>query len=191
MSSIKVVFVGASAGGVQALKTLFRQLDGRFHLPMVVVQHLPQDSTVDPGLVFSGRSKLIFIEAADKVVMQPGYVYFAPPGYHLLIESDHSFGLTQDDPVHFARPSIDVTFMSGAEVFGAGACGVVLTGANPDGADGLKRIGDAGGFTIVQDPEEAESSMMPLSAIEIAKPKFVGRLSAIAEKLITLQGRAG
>lgn len=191
MSAVKAVFVGASAGGVQALKTLFQNLNGRFQLPMIVVQHLPQDSTVDPALVFSSRSKLIFVEAGDKMKIESGHVYFAPPGYHLLIESDHSFGLTQDEPVHFARPSIDVTLFSAAEVFGSHACGVILTGANPDGADGLKAIGDVGGFTIVQEPEEAEASMMPLSAIRIANPKFVGRIAAIAEKLISLQGRAG
>jgi len=191
MTSIKAVFIGASAGGIQALKTLFYHLNGEFQLPIIVVQHLPQDSNIDPALVFSNRSKMFFVEAADKVRIQRGHVYFAPAGYHLLIESDFSFGLTQDEPVHFARPSIDVTFMSAAEVFGRRACGVVLTGANPDGADGLKQIGEAGGFTIVQDPDEAETTMMPLSAIRIAQPKFIGRLPAIAEKLISLQGWTG
>ena len=95
--------------------------------------------------------------------LEDGHIYVAPPDYHTLIEPGH-FALSTEAPVRFSRPSIDVTFTSAADAYGHRAVGVVLTGANADGAEGLRRISDRGGLAIVQDPATAESPMMPAAA---------------------------
>ncbi len=112
-------------------------------------------------------------EAADKQAIEPGTVYFAPSGYHLLVENDMSFSLSCDPREHFSRPSIDVMMDSAADAWGPGLAGVLLTGANEDGAAGLSRVGKAGGLTVVQDPAEAQSSTMPQAAIDLKSPDFV------------------
>jgi len=103
--------------------------------------------------------------ADEKELILPGRVYIAPPNYHLMIEEDRTFSLSIDEPVNFARPSIDVLFETAAEVYGQGLIGVILTGANDDGSFGLKRIKDHGGLCIVQHPDTAEVEAMPRSAI--------------------------
>lgn len=105
-------------------------------------------------------------EADEKEEIENGVVYFAPPNYHLLIERDHTFSLSADRRVNFARPSVDVLFESAANAYGSELIGVILTGANNDGARGLKKIKDMGGLTIVQDPASAEARYMPEAAIE-------------------------
>jgi two-component system chemotaxis response regulator CheB len=189
MRPIEAVFIGASAGGITALQMLTREMDD-FPLPVVVVQHLPPDAQIEPQLVFGSHTKLPVSEAEDKEQIADHHIYFAPPGYHLLIERDHSFSLSQDDPVQFARPSIDVLFESAAVVYGAGACGIILTGANADGAEGLNTIHSQGGYTMVQDPSSAEVSMMPASALARFQPDFVGNLRAIGQRLLLLYQEA-
>ena len=117
--------------------------------------------------------------------IKAGNAYFAPAGYHVLIEKDGCFALSQDEPVNFARPSIDVTFSSVAEALGRRCCGVLLTGSNSDGARGLKEISDAGGFTFVQDPKLSEYSTMPEAALELFKPSGVASVPGIAAKVVS------
>ncbi len=185
-----LILVGASAGGVTAIQKLLSHLPVDFQIPIVFVQHLPSDSLIDPALIFNHHFKGTICEANDKMPIEPYHAYFAPPGYHLLIERDLSFSLTQDDPVHFARPSIDVLFESAAHNLGPRACAALLTGANSDGAVGLKGIQEFGGFTMVQDPKTAEAMMMPRSALDIMEPGFVGSLQEIAHAIIELTGKA-
>ena len=109
-----------------------------------------------------------------------------PANYHLLLESDKTFSLTVDEKVNYSRPSIDVTFKSVADVFGEKLIGIILTGANSDGAMGLKTIKDKGGITIVQDPLTAESAVMPQSAIRACDPDYVLPLDEIASVLIEI-----
>lgn len=184
---ISTVVIGASAGGVTAVQRLFRALDSSFEIPFVVVQHLPPDAAFSTPLVFGMNPHIKFEEAVDKTPIEPSHAYFAPPAYHLLIERDRSLALSQDAPVHHARPSIDVTFESAAEAIGSSVCGILLTGANSDGAAGLKRIADVGGYTIVQSLEDAEVSTMPGSALRLFKPSFVGSIEEIAQKLLELK----
>lgn len=188
MKMPKLVVLGASAGGVTAIQHLLSRLPAEFRIPLVVVQHLPADAQIDPALVFSGaaNSARKILEATDKMSLMPSSVYFAPPGYHLLLERDLSVSLSQDELVHFARPSIDVTFESAADAFGDEACGILLTGANADGASGLQEMHAAGAITFVQDPTEAESRAMPAAALALFKPSFVGTIEAIAGKLLTI-----
>lgn len=186
MREIKAIFIGASAGGISAIQHLLSALDEHFQIPIIIAQHLPADVSLRPSLIFGTKSKAIVSEALEKSKIEKNHIYFAPPGYHLLIEKDFTFSLSQDEPVQHARPSIDVLFEAAARVYGAKACGVLLTGANADGAEGMRCLQDEGAITLVQDPSEAEVPAMPISAIQIIKPDLVGKLAEIARKLCTL-----
>ena len=162
--AFEIVCIGASYGGLSALQVLLPSLAEDFPLPVVIVQHRKKDS--DDGLCefLRKRSRLPLIEPNDKEKVEPGRVYLAPRDYHLLIEKS-IFALSTDAPVAHARPSIDVLFESAAEVYKERAVGVILTGANRDGARGLARIKSFGGFVVVQDPASAESRTMPEAAV--------------------------
>jgi two-component system chemotaxis response regulator CheB len=183
MNPVRVICVGASAGGITAVQRLLNGLPKLFSLPLVVVQHLHPSTELDVDLVYGRGFSGKVLEARDKMPLEGGTAYFAPPTYHLLIEKDLSLSLSQDEPVNFSRPSIDVLFESAAWAVGDGACGVLLTGANHDGAAGLRQIKDLGGVTIVQDPEEAEVPYMPNAAIELQRPDFILKIDDIAAKL--------
>lgn len=186
MSQIKAIFIGASAGGVTAVQKLLLALKGDLLLPIVVVQHIPPNVKLNPNLIYKTNVQLYLQEVEEKTPLLNNHVYFAPPGFHLLIEKDHTFSLSQDAPVHHARPSIDVLFESAAIAYGSAVCGVILTGANQDGANGLAAIQGEGGMTIVQDPDEAETPFMPLSALEKIKPSFICSIEEIAQKISNL-----
>ncbi len=177
-----IVVVGASRGGLNALQTLLSGLTPGFPLPLVIVQHRGADS--ESGLPeFLGQwSKLPIKEPEDKEPVQAGYVYLAPLHYHLLIEN-RSFALSTDSPVAYARPSIDVLFESAADEYEDRAIGVILTGANRDGARGLKKIKDFGGLTIVEDPASAACREMPEAAVAATAVDWVLPLAEIAPRL--------
>ena len=160
----EIVVIGASYGGLSALQALLPQLAPEFPLPVVIAQHRKKDG--DDGLCefLRKRSPLPLTEPNDKEVVEGGRVYLAPRDYHLLIEKS-IFALSTESPVAFARPSIDVLFESAAEVYQKRAIGVILTGANRDGARGLAKIKSFGGLTVVEDPQSAESPAMPEAAI--------------------------
>ena len=125
-------------------------------------------------------------QAEEKESIQGGTVYIAPPNYHLLIEDDHTFSLSVDNAVNYARPSIDVLFESAADVYGSDLIGVILTGNNDDGSQGLKKIKRNGGLTIVQTPESAEADGMPQAALEAVIPEYMLSLEAIGPLLNAL-----
>lgn len=180
----ELVVIGASAGGIAALTELLSALPAGYSLPTVVVQHLHplQDSSFVEYL--NRESVLTIKEADEKEAIEAGHAYFAPPNYHLLIEDDRTFSLSVDQRVNYARPAIDVLFESAADVYGAGVIGVILTGANDDGAQGLRSIQESGGLTIVQDPETAETPVMPRAAIAATRADHILTLPQIAELLI-------
>ena len=137
---IEAIVIGASAGGIDALEIILTSLPESFSLPIIVVLHLPPD---DPSIlpqVFSHKIKMKVLEANEKELLNAGTVYFAPPAHHLLIEKNKTFSLTVESPVFFSRPSIDILFKSAADVYGKALVGILLTGANQDGALGLKKI---------------------------------------------------
>jgi two-component system chemotaxis response regulator CheB len=181
--SIEAVVIGASAGGVQALLTLFSGLPADFRLPIVVVLHLPEDRDSKLADIFQNRLPIPVREAADKESIAPGTLYFAGPGYLLSVERDRTFSLSGEEPVHYSRPSIDVLMESAADAYGARLAGIVLTGANIDGAAGLAKIGQQGGFTVVQDPAEAQASTMPEAAIRKRQPHLILTLDGIRSLL--------
>jgi two-component system chemotaxis response regulator CheB len=177
--AFEIVCIGASYGGLSALQTVLPELASDFPLPVVVVQHRKRDG--DDGLCeyLRKRSRLPLIEPNDKEKVEPGHVYLAPRDYHLLIEKS-IFALSTESPVGFARPSIDVTFSSAADVYMDRVVGVILTGANADGARGLARIKSLGGLALVQDPQSAESRAMPEAAIAATSVDRVLPLTEIA-----------
>ncbi len=180
------VVIGASAGGIDALFVLFEGLPPGFRLPILVVLHLPDDHDSRLAGVFSRRLGLVAQEARPGAPAEPGMLHFAPPGYHLLVEADHRFSLSCDPPVLYSRPSVDVLMEACADAWGARLAGMVLTGANPDGAAGLARIRQAGGLTAVQDPADAQHPVMPEAAIRAAGPDFVLPLTGLRSLLRTL-----
>lgn len=180
-----LIVIGASAGGVTAIRTLLHHLPETFRVPILVVQHLPADAQIDPKLVFHFAGHEI-AEARDKLPIEARSVYFAPPGYHTLVERELTLALSQDEPLHHARPAIDVTFESAALALGERLCGVLLTGANADGALGLLEIANSGGTVMVQCLEEAEVPMMPAAALKLLTPNVTGDLKTIARALVQL-----
>jgi two-component system, chemotaxis family, protein-glutamate methylesterase/glutaminase len=178
--------MGVSAGGLQTLKTILPALPADFPLPLAIVQHVGPDS--DSFLVdyLDELSAITIKEAEDKEPLSAGHAYFAPPGYHLLIELDRTFSLSVDERVNFARPSVDVLFDSAADVYGQALIGVVLTGANSDGAQGLKTIKARGGLAIAQNPRTAAMPTMPEAAIAAAKVDHICDPGMIASLLTRL-----
>jgi len=181
--------MGASTGGLDALSRIFAGLRHQFPLPIVVVQHTHPSTDMEFMVQYlNGISSLPVKEAQDKELIIDGMVYLAPPDYHLLVNRDGSFGLNVDAKVNFSRPSIDMLFESAADAFGPELIGIILTGANSDGADGLVAIKVNGGLTIAQDPQEAEIDIMPCAAINRGCIDQVLCLHDITELLNTLEG---
>lgn len=164
-ADLEAVVIGVSAGAVEALGTLLPSLKPGFRLPIIIVVHLPPDRRSAMAELFRIKCALDVREAEDKEEIVAGTIYFAPPDYHLLVEADKIFSLSCDAPVLFSRPSIDVLFESAADAYGPRLIGIVLTGANGDGARGLKAIIDAGGQGLVQTPSSAFASAMPEAAL--------------------------
>ncbi|HVF41237.1 MAG TPA: chemotaxis protein CheB [Gemmatimonadaceae bacterium] len=177
-----IVVVGASWGGLAALSRLIGGLPADFGLPMVVVQHRSRHADNLLAVLLQDISALPVLDVEDKESLDPGRVYIAPANYHLLVE-DGYLSLTTDALVKFSRPSIDVTFTSAADAYLNRAVGVVLTGANDDGARGLRYIVDRGGQAIVQDPATAESPVMPEAARRAVPEAAVLPLEEIAVHL--------
>jgi two-component system chemotaxis response regulator CheB len=167
------VVIGTSTGGTEVLLQILTELSPVFPLPILIVQHL-HPSQDKATIIESHENCTIPIkEAEEKERIKPGQVYIAPPNYHLLVEDDHSISLSIDAKVNFARPSIDVLFKSALDVYQQHLIGIVLTGANHDGAQGLYAISHKGGMTIVQDPETAIAPAMPMAAIAATKVQYI------------------
>jgi len=180
-----LVVVGTSWGGLAALKTLVGALPASFRMAVTLVQHRHKDSDHVLRALLQERSHLNVCEVEDKMPIEEGHIYVAPPDYHTLIEPGH-FALSTEAPVRFSRPSIDVTFNSAADAYGHRVVGVVLTGANNDGASGLRRISDLGGLALIQDPQTAESPTMPAAAQKAVPRARVMSLPRIGDYLATL-----
>jgi len=182
----EAIVIGVSSGGMSAMKIMFSLLPKDFNTPIIIVQHLNARSDSQWIKLLNKQSNLNIKEADEKETIEAGNIYVAPPNYHLLIEKDKTFSLTIDERVNFARPSIDVLFESAAEAYRNKLIGIVLTGSNNDGTNGIKRIKELGGFTIVQNPKTAESDYMPRSAINAIEPDYILPLENIVELLIKM-----
>ena len=183
-----VVVVGTSWGGLAALRELFTSLPPEYDIPTVLVQHRHRDSDALLARFLQDFTSLAVCEAEDKQPLQAGRVFIAPSNYHTLVEAGH-LALSVDAPVHYSRPSIDVTMTSAADSYGHRVVGVVLTGANDDGTRGLRRIADVGGMAVVQDPQSAEIATMPRAALDAVPTARVFTLARLAQFLGALPSK--
>jgi two-component system chemotaxis response regulator CheB len=182
-----IIVIGASMGGLQALSQIVSSLPPDYSLPVIIVQHRNEESK-DLVSCLQQHTPLTVREPEDKEPILCGTIYVAPPGYHLMLERMF-FELSTEGRVRYSRPSIDVLFSSAAENFGKATIGIILTGANQDGAEGLKRIKQRGGFTIVQDPATAQMAIMPKAALETGKADLVLHLSEIGPYLADITSK--
>ena len=182
----KLIIIGGSSGSLDALLVLLPALKKNFSIPILLVIH--RSNTIDNGLVavLSARISLKIKEADEKEPLLPGWIYLAPPDYHVLLETDGTLSLDASEKVHYCRPSIDVSFTSAAHVYKNNCTAVLLSGANADGATAMKLIKEYGGRTIVQEPAEALVNYMPLQAIQLAVAGEVLPAAGIAALLNTI-----
>jgi len=186
VAKYKMLVIGGSAGSLDAILKIVAALPVTNYLSVVIIVHRKNSGESILVDLLSDRTKLTVKEVEDKEIINGGSIYLAPADYHLLIENDKMFSLDSSEKIHHSRPSIDVTFESVAEVFGDSAIGILLSGANADGASGLNKIRQAGGFTIVQDPESADVGYMPQQALEQMKPDKIfngDEMAAFLKKL--------
>ena len=183
---VKAIVIGASYGGMEAIKTILTGLPSGFKIPVSIVLHIGNNNISNYMTVLNHKTGFIVKEAEEKELIDPGNIYFAPPNYHLQMENNFSFSLSTDQKINYSRPSIDVLFETAAWVYKNELLGILLTGSNGDGADGLKTIKDYGGITIVQNPETAAAKTMPVKAIKKEEPSFILDLEKIAQKIAEL-----
>lgn len=183
---IDAVVIGASWGGLGALTTILASVPWRIGAPIVLCQHQYPHAISTLPQVLRGRTKLKVAEAEDKMPLEPGVLYVCPPNYHTLIERDRTFALNIDPAVMYCRPAIDVLFESAAEAYGDRLAGIILTGANEDGAAGLYHVARCGGMPIVQAPATAEVPVMPEGALKRVPWAHVMTLEEIGEFLASL-----
>lgn len=183
---LRLIAIGASAGGVEALGLLLRALPASCRAAVVVVLHLAPGRSSRLPQLYAEHCLLPLREAQDKEEVLGGTVYFAGPDYHLQIEPECTFSLSLDDPVNFSRPSIDVLLESAAYAYHRDMLAIILTGASADGAAGLARVRSLGGSAWVQDPADALASSMPAAALKRAGADRVLDLRQIAASLALL-----
>jgi two-component system chemotaxis response regulator CheB len=181
---VDLIVIGGSAGAIEVLRQLLARLTTNFAPAVAIVIHLPAEGPNVLHEILASPGTPPMKVAEDKEPIAPGTIYFAPTDYHLLVESGRTFALSIDPRVHFARPSIDVLFESAAEAYGERLMGVILSGANADGATGLKAVAAAGGITVVQALESAEMIAMPGAALESVPGSVELNVPELAELLL-------
>ncbi len=177
------IVIGASAGGVAALRAVLGALPADLPVPVLIVLHLPRDRPSSISEVLGSGCALPVREALDKQPLLPGTVTFAPPDYHLLVEDRDTLALSVDEPVLFSRPAIDPLFESAADTFGERLLAVLLTGASSDGSQGIAAVRARGGAAWIQQPADAQAPFMPASALAHAGADAVLTLDALCQRL--------
>lgn len=178
-----LIVIGGSAGAIEVLGQMLGGLTTRLAPAVAVVIHLPPEGPNVLHEIFAHPGSPPMKLAEDKEPISPGTVYFAQPDYHLLVEAGGTFALSRDERVHFSRPAVDVLFESAAEAYGERLLGIVLSGANADGAQGLRAVADAGGLAVVQAVESAEMSAMPSAALQVVPQCVELQVAALAQLL--------
>lgn len=166
----QLLIVGGSAGSLEWLLRIVTALPAQTKLAVLVVVHRRNGNDSILTDLLKARTGKKVKEVEDKEPIKPETIYVAPSDYHLLVEDTRSFALDSSEKIHFSRPSIDVSFMSAAQVFGCRCAAILLSGANADGAEGLLTIQEAGGFVAIQDPQLSEVGFMPQQALNLLKP---------------------
>ena len=183
------LIIGGSAGSLAVIMSILSHLGPKQDLSVIIVVHRKSDQDSILAEVIQSKTGWKTVEADEKEEIKPGIAYLAPANYHLLIERDRSFALDDSEKVNFSRPSIDVSFESAADVFGSELIAVLLSGASADGVQGLIRVKESGGISIVQSPESAEISYMPEQAINHAPIDFILHADEIGRKVTELCGQ--
>ena len=186
MMNYEAIVMGASAGGMNALQTILKCLNKKISIPVIIVQHLHPEGDDFMARHLNTICPLYVKESENREAIKPGIAYLAPPNYHLLIEKDKTFSFSTEDRVNYCRPSIDVLFESAADVYGSKLIGIILTGANNDGAVGMMIIKKHGGLTVVQDPSTAEVGIMPSSALQLTTVDYILPLEEIGPFLLNI-----
>lgn len=163
----KLVVIGGSAGSLDIILRIAAAIPRDTKTSFIIVLHRKSGQHSILSELLSDRTGMPVRDVEDKEPILPGTIYVAPCDYHLLLEHDHTFSLDVSEKVHYSRPSIDVTFESAASLYSNSLIGILLSGANADGAEGMKAISQHGGFTIVQLPATAEVGYMPQQALNI------------------------
>ena len=189
LCKMEAVVIGASAGAGAALSQLLPPLRKEFPLPILIVVHVPADRPSNFPKLLQAKCRITVKEAEDKESIRPGTVYFAPPDYHLLVEKERRLSLSNEEPVQYSRPSIDVLFETAADTYGKALLAIVLTGANQDGARGARAVSEAGGLVMVQIPESAEADMLPKSTLALCPEARAISLQTLSELLRACGGR--
>lgn len=171
-----LIVIGTSAGGIDALKKLLTKLNNPNNIPIIVLQHISTSGHSYLASILNSYSRIETLEVEDKMPIEKSHIYVPAPNYHVLMEKDWTFSLNVEKRVSYARPSIDVLFESVADACHDSVIAILLTGANHDGANGMKVISEKGGYTIVQSPGSAYASDMPDSALKVIEPNYVGTL---------------
>jgi two-component system chemotaxis response regulator CheB len=186
ISGIKVVIIGGSAGSLNALMQILPELPDLNGFAIVIVVH--RKSTDDQTLeeLIALKSSIPFKLTEDKVPLLPGFVYVAPSNYHLLFEKNETLSLDISEKINYSRPSIDVSFESAAEIYGNSLVGILLSGSNSDGTQGLKMIKEAGGTIAVQNPLSADMPFMPNNAILYNDPEYILNINEILRFIISI-----
>lgn len=183
----KVIVIGASAGGIEAVREILSGLKRPMLSSVVIVLHIAAGPSSLLPEIFSYDTEFLVKEAQPGMPLEKETIYIAPPDYHLSIESNETLSLSTEDPVNYSRPSIDVLFESAAHAYKSEVLAILLTGANSDGAHGAQVIKKFGGKLVVQDPKEAAFPTMPESALELIEPDKILLLSEIRTMLTKLR----
>lgn len=182
----RLIVIGGSAGSLEVILKMLPGLPGQLPVPIVIVLHRKNSNDTLLSDLLSTRTALRVKEAEEKEAIHPGYLYIAPADYHLLIENDYTFSLDDSEKINYSRPSIDATFETAADVYNHSLIAILLSGANTDGVEGLKKIKQAGGLTIVQEPDTAEVSYMPQQAINNVDIDIIADASSMSRVLAEL-----
>jgi two-component system, chemotaxis family, protein-glutamate methylesterase/glutaminase len=167
-----LLLMGGSAGSLEVVLQLVPELPKKLQIPIIIIFHRKQSDSILTSLLEQKTSLPVF-EVEDKTLIKNGWIYLAPPDYHLLVEKNGTLSLDFSEKIHFSRPSIDVSFETAADAYGPGVTALLFSGANGDGTTGLKKIKEKGGITIAQDPGEASVNYMPLHAIQNKAADFI------------------
>jgi len=186
ISNCKVVIIGGSAGSLNALMQVLPELPKLKDFAIVIVLH--RKSTDDQTLeeLIQLKSSIEVKSVEDKTLLLPGFIYVAPSNYHLLFEKDDHLALDTSEKINYSRPSIDVSFESAAEIYESSLVGILLSGSNSDGTQGLKAIRDAGGTIVVQNPLSADMPFMPNNAILYTDPDFILDMQQILQFIVSI-----
>ena len=180
-----IVLFGGSAGSFKLLFQIVKFLPADLNKTVIIVIHRKKNFFSEIEKLFAENSRMLMREIADKDVLKKNTIFIAPVNYHTLIEKNGTFALDVSEAVWYSKPSIDVTFESAAEIYGARCLAILLSGANQDGAEGLLKLRNSGATTIAQDPDDAEMGEMPRSAIDIGAAEYVLKTEEIFKLLNT------